>query len=49
MKSNLNSQQILSIVFVSGLLIVSLASNSFLTTAFGQHLFDLHNSVSEVV
>ncbi|MGA9152910.1 MAG: CHRD domain-containing protein, partial [Candidatus Nitrosopolaris sp.] len=36
MKSNLNSQQILPIVFVFGLLIVSLASNSFLTSAFGQ-------------
>ncbi|MGA9153054.1 MAG: CHRD domain-containing protein [Candidatus Nitrosopolaris sp.] len=39
MKSNLNSQQILPIVFVSGLLIVSLTSNSFTTLAFGQHFF----------
>lgn len=39
MKSNLNSQQILPILFVCGLLIVSLTSNSFLTLAFGQHFF----------
>ena len=36
MKLNLNSQQILPIMFVSGLLIISLMSNSFLTSAFGQ-------------
>ena len=39
MKSNLNSRQILPIVFVSGLLIVSLMSNSFTTLAYGQHFF----------
>jgi hypothetical protein len=39
MKSNYISQQILPIAFVSGLLIVSLTSNSFTTLAFGQHFF----------